>query len=380
MSVARRLARSVWAIAAAIGLLATLFVAVVSTPAAQAQTGFPNLDVYVGYADNLRANGFFPSPWSGSSGVIFEGCTGSCTFDAGAVRVYNASGSSVTVNSVQIQFDAPGDTTSCIYNIWPSNVTLPAGDSLVLTQTASGAASGCTPSQGLMDSSDIGPNGSNWAGNCSESGVVPQVTVTANNVAQTIVDSTQVLNTGGIDLASCPSGSNESEPWTEVYPNPGVTSSSTFGGSNPAAAQLVSCNKGGSSGHNDPVNCATGDLWETYQELSVPGRGVPLNFSLTYNSLAASQNSPVGFGWTDSYATGLSVDSASGDVTISQENGATVVFTPASGGGYTAPSWAPAPWSRTQTAPGRGPGPRISSTCCSPLPVSCCRSPIETGT
>src|SRR5579863_2987242 len=87
----------------------------------------------------------------------------------GAVLVRNASSSSVTVNSVQIQFNAPGDTTNCIYNIWPQNVTLPAGHSLIVTQTASYGSAGCTPSIGSMDSSDIGPNASTWS-SCSQSG------------------------------------------------------------------------------------------------------------------------------------------------------------------------------------------------------------------
>jgi hypothetical protein len=33
-------------------------------------------------------------------------------------------------------------------------------------------ANGCTPGSGLMDSSDIGPGGTGWAGNCSQSGVI----------------------------------------------------------------------------------------------------------------------------------------------------------------------------------------------------------------
>src|ERR1043166_8502370 len=51
------------------------------------------LSVYVGYADGIRpaAGSIFPYPWEGSPGVIFEGCTGSCDYDAGAVRLVNNS-------------------------------------------------------------------------------------------------------------------------------------------------------------------------------------------------------------------------------------------------------------------------------------------------
>lgn len=45
-----------------------------------------------------------------------------------------------------------------------------------------------------------------------------------------------------------------------------------------------------------PVNCATGEFWHTLTDLSVPGRGVPLNFARTYNSINASVNGPLGYG------------------------------------------------------------------------------------
>src|SRR5208282_232935 len=33
-----------------------------------------------------------------------------------------------------------------------------------------------------------------------------------------------------------------------------------------------------------PVNCASGDFWHTFTDLSVPGRGMPLDLTRTYNS------------------------------------------------------------------------------------------------
>src|SRR5487761_273357 len=84
-----------------------------------------------------------------------------------------------------------------------------------------------------------------------------------------------------------------------------------------------------------PVNCATGTFWHQFTDFAVPGRGVPLNFSRTYSSSQASVNGPLGYGWTDSYNMSLSTD-ASGDVTISQEDGSTVTFLPNGAGGFTA--------------------------------------------
>jgi RHS repeat-associated protein len=86
----------------------------------------------------------------------------------------------------------------------------------------------------------------------------------------------------------------------------------------------------------DPVNTATGNLAETFDELSISGRGIPLDLNLTYNALAARQTGPFGYGWTDSYAMNLTTDTNA--ITVHQENGSTVTFTCGSGG-CSAPGW-----------------------------------------
>jgi RHS repeat-associated protein len=91
----------------------------------------------------------------------------------------------------------------------------------------------------------------------------------------------------------------------------------------------------------EPVVCATGDLTETSSDLAVPGRGRSLALTRTYNAQdAATASGPdaVGWGWTDSYVMSMTTDATSGAVTVHQENGATVTFTPQDGG-YTAPGW-----------------------------------------
>lgn len=198
--------------------------------------------------------------------MTFQGCTSSCTFDGGAIELVNSSGSSVTVNSVSVQLNAPGDTNACVVNIWPSNASVPGGGILVDAQTTTGAGLGC-PAGGQFDSSDSGPNGSDWANSCSNSGVVPQVTVTANGVAETLTDSQLILNTGGVDLSGCPSGTNESEPWTALSgATPGgPTPPEQYGGFNPTSPQMQPCNT------RRPVDCATGDFWHTFDLLQIPG-------------------------------------------------------------------------------------------------------------
>ncbi len=85
-----------------------------------------------------------------------------------------------------------------------------------------------------------------------------------------------------------------------------------------------------------PVNCATGEFWHGWDDLHVPGRGVPLDFTRTYSSGAAATDGPLGFGWTDNYNMSLAIDQSSGNVTITQEDGATVTFNPNGSGGYVA--------------------------------------------
>src|SRR5439155_1768970 len=111
----------------------------------------------------------------------------------------------------------------------------------------------------------------------------------------------------------------------------GGPSVSEQGGAPNAAEHAVGCST------NLPVSCATGTFWHQWNDLRVPGRGVPLDFSRTYSSGSASIDGPLGLGWTDNYNLSLAVDQASGNVTITQEDGATVTFMPNGSGGYVAP-------------------------------------------
>ncbi len=76
----------------------------------------------------------------------------------------------------------------------------------------------------------------------------------------------------------------------------------------------------------DPVNTATGELRDSYTDISIPGRGVNLSFTRTYSSLLAAQASgQLGNGWTDNWNMNLSFD-ASGNPTVHEENGAVIGF------------------------------------------------------
>jgi RHS repeat-associated protein len=307
-------------------LLAAVPVVATSAVATGSATG---VVVKVGYVDSARPSGFFPSnPWYGDPGVSFHGCVPStCTYDGGAILVTNTSPSTVTINSVKVFFG------TCTFDLWPHSEALPAGQSIIDVQTVPGVSNGCA-SDGTFDTSDVGPNGSPWAGHCDQSGVQPVVEVTVNGTSTAYVDSNQILNTGGVDFADCPTvgGNNESQPWTQL--NDQVPAGFFNGGGSHSAPQVKTCQSG------QPVVCTTGDFWESYDLLSIPGRGVPLDLNLTYNSLAAAQSSLFGFGWSSSYDPHLVVDTANGVATVIEENGSTVVFT-INGSSFDAPSYVP---------------------------------------
>jgi len=87
----------------------------------------------------------------------------------------------------------------------------------------------------------------------------------------------------------------------------------------------------------DPINNTNGNFWHTYSDFFVPGRGIPLSFSHTYNSQFAGVDGPLGFGWTFNYNLTLAQDGATGNVTIQEEGGSQISFTKA-GNLYTPPS------------------------------------------
>src|SRR5256885_6855119 len=200
----RRL-RQCWSLCTAVcvGVLSCL-ISLLASPVHAA-----DYSVFVGYADLERPNPVnFPTPWDGSPGVIFKGCSRCPTLDAGAVRIVNHTAGALTVNAVIVRVDA------CTFDLWPSNISVPFGGTLIVTQTAD-ADTGC-PGTGHFDTSDIGPGGMDWFGVCTPSNIIPQIDVTVNGVTTTYADTGQVLNTGGIDAASCPKGTNESMQWTTI--------------------------------------------------------------------------------------------------------------------------------------------------------------------
>ena len=200
--------RSKLTVLVALGMLAVGSAITGATPAA-ATSG---IDVFVAYADSLRPEvTSFPTPWAGAFATTFEGCLpADCKYDAGAVRIVNNTGSSITVDAVAVR------VSSCTYSGWDP-ATLVPGAELIVTQSASGTAVGC-PNVGFMDTSDVGLDGNGVSG-CANDQIQPVVDLTIDGQKTSYTDSGRVLNTGGSDAANCAvpgSVTNESTQWTAI--------------------------------------------------------------------------------------------------------------------------------------------------------------------
>jgi hypothetical protein len=84
-----------------------------------------------------------------------------------------------------------------------------------------------------------------------------------------------------------------------------VPAGTTIGGSNPAAPGVAQASAG------DPVNTANGDFTQSATDISVPVFGPGLDFTRTYDALAAQQQTqagkpgPMGYGWMDNWGSSL---------------------------------------------------------------------------
>jgi hypothetical protein len=82
----------------------------------------------------------------------------------------------------------------------------------------------------------------------------------------------------------------------------------------------------------EPVNTATGDYFFQRIDLALPGRGLPVIFTRTYNSLD-SYSGPFGHGWTHSYNIFLS-EQTGGTIVIKQGDGHEEFYDPIGDGNY----------------------------------------------
>jgi hypothetical protein len=181
------------------------------------------VSVYVGYADNLRPNPFFPNPWNGSPNTVFLGSTTpGTTFDAGAILIQNNSGGPINVNDVFVS----GFDNGVTYDLWGTPGMLANNNFMILTQTNTNSSQFDSSDQLIGFSyPDSGPNGSPGGSGFTPSHPYtgdPQVKITINGVPTTFADTGHVLDTGGYDTATWPiaqpffTPNNESLQWRPI--------------------------------------------------------------------------------------------------------------------------------------------------------------------
>jgi len=169
-----------------------------SNPVTVTWPAFSNVELFVGYADDLRAAPAFPNPWRGSPNIVYIG-SGS-PIDAGALRLDNKGDSPVVIDRVLVDLQRPGPT----FNLWGS-FTIPAHSSAILTQTT----------QYNFDTSDFPIVGCHVPLSPTDPRI-PKITVTIGGQSASYLDTSHILDTFGYDLADCPAGTNESLQWRPV--------------------------------------------------------------------------------------------------------------------------------------------------------------------
>jgi len=176
-----------------------------SNPVSVNWPAFSNIEVFVGYADDLRAAPSFPTPWRGSPNVVFIG-SGS-PFDAGAVRIDNESDQQIHIDKVVVDMQRPGP----VFDLWGA-FNIPAHGTAILTQTTQynfdTSEFTIVPCHGVVSPTD--PR-------------VSKITVTMGGQSASYLDTAHILDTFGYDLADCPAGTNESLQWRPVGSTSQVT-------------------------------------------------------------------------------------------------------------------------------------------------------------
>ncbi|HEX3529965.1 MAG TPA: carboxypeptidase regulatory-like domain-containing protein, partial [Thermoanaerobaculia bacterium] len=158
------------------------------------------LDLFVGYADDLRPTPIFPTPWQGSPNVLFLGTRGN-DFDGGAVRLDNTTDAPIPVDKVSVDLQRRS-YNGPVFDLWPSFV-IPPHSSAILTQTDTEN----------FDTSDFPIYGCEFPIFPGEK-QTPKIAVTVHGLTTSYLDIAHVLDTGGFD-ANCQL-LNESRQWREV--------------------------------------------------------------------------------------------------------------------------------------------------------------------
>ena len=184
--------------------------------------------VYVGYYDTHHPNNPQPkpNPWMLSPNVLFVGTNdeGNNTilgnWDSSAVRIDNLTGAPLANVHVTVDIPVvyPTSNSSHHFDLW-GTWTIPAGQSLILTQTA------FENFDGSDYNSKAGQYGQDPALCTNPNDIstgIPTVHVTIGTTTTDFSDTNQILNTHGVDSAGClppvasPTRNDESANWQQL--------------------------------------------------------------------------------------------------------------------------------------------------------------------
>jgi RHS repeat-associated protein len=123
------------------------------------------------------------------------------------------------------------------------------------------------------------------------------------------------------------SGNVDYDPWTlspHAHGKGGADAEGRYGSNTPCGY------------FGEPVNTAIGNYTYEHEDIKIPGKGLPLQITRSYNSLDTVYNGPIGYGWTFNYNISLRPN-ADESVTLMLEDGKRNTYTKNSDGSYTPP-------------------------------------------
>jgi len=211
-----------------LALVAVLAMLVLASTAA-----FADYAVYVGYADSLRASGFFPNPWNGSPNTIFIGDDGA-NLDTGAIRIVNTGATDINIGDIDYHQASGAD-----YDLWGAPGVLHPGQQLIIDQTGpiGNYNFDTSDSDDFMPAPDfaLAPNAIGGCNNLSDAYTaahitlanlaalcaanVGTVTVTVDGTPTVFSDTGAILDSGGYDFVNYSWDGNESINWNLIGTN-----------------------------------------------------------------------------------------------------------------------------------------------------------------
>ena len=178
------------------------------------------LNVYVGYADNLRPSGFFPTPWIGGPNVVSQSSSG-LSFDSGAVRLDNTGTTSITITNFTVVLRPADGPVS--FSIWDP-LTIAPGQIGIFTET--NAYNFDTSDYGIFGAGPLNitpqfplggctnPADASQAALCMANAPVVSFDENGNLIA--LNDTGHVLDTFGYDFINGSPDGNESINWNLI--------------------------------------------------------------------------------------------------------------------------------------------------------------------